>query len=93
MRARESVFLDSFFSGRLRRGHHLRSIRDTDRRARAPSRSKHFLRRYAVLKQRIASGEVVLKHVPDESMPADVLCVWKTRPKVEQGLRYMTGAF
>ena len=38
-----------------------------------PSRSRHFLWRYAVLKRRIAEGEVTLLHVPDAEMPADVL--------------------
>ena len=33
-----------------------------------PSRSRHFLRRYAVLKQRIAEGAVTLRHIPDPQM-------------------------
>jgi hypothetical protein len=37
----------------------------------SPTRSKHFLRRYGVLKQRIADGECVLKHVKVVEMPSD----------------------
>ena len=53
-----------------------------------PSRSKHFLRRYGVLKRRIEDGEVVLKHVPDIEMAADFLTKWIPAPKLEQSLRY-----
>ena len=44
--------------------------------AACPSRSRHFLRRYHVLRQRVAAGEVVLKHVSDDEMPADALTKW-----------------
>ena len=54
-----------------------------------PTHSKHFLRRYNVLKQRIADGEVVLKHVPDVEMPADFLTSkWVPAPKLAISLRY-----
>ena len=53
-----------------------------------PTRSKHFLRRYAVLKRRIQDGEVILKHVPDTQMPADFLTKWIPAAKLEQSLRY-----
>ena len=58
----------------------------------APTRSKHFLRRYYVLKQRISAGEVVLKHVDDPSMPADFLTKWIHTAKLEQSLRYATNS-
>ena len=58
-----------------------------------PSRSLHFLRRYYVLRQRIASGEVKLVHVPDESQPADFLSTKFLRaPKLKISLRYATNA-
>ena len=57
-----------------------------------PTRSKHFLRRYHVLRQRIASEEVRLEHVPDEQMPADFLTKWIPKPKLERSLRYATGS-
>ena len=52
------------------------------------ARSKHFLRRYGVLKRRIEDGEVILKHVPDTQMPADFLTKWIPAAKLEQSLRY-----
>ena len=57
-----------------------------------PSRSRHFLRRYAVLKRRISEGEVTLMHVPDAEMPADVLTKWIPMSKVNQSVKYMTNA-
>ena len=56
----------------------------------SPTRSKHFLRRYAVLKQRIAQGECVLKHVKGLEMPADFLTKWVGRPQLERALQYAT---
>ena len=60
--------------------------------AASPSRSLHFLRRYFVLRQRIASGEVRLIHVPDESQPADFLTKFLRAPKLKVSLRYATDA-
>jgi len=58
----------------------------------APTSSKHFLRRYHTLKQRVAAGEVVLRHVSDTQMPADFLTKWIPRAKLELSLRYATGS-
>jgi len=58
----------------------------------APTRSKHFLRRYHTLKQRVAAGEVVMRHVSDTQMPADFLTKWIPRAKLELSLRYATGS-
>ena len=57
-----------------------------------PTRSKHFLRRYYALKQRIRAGNVSLQHVPDENMPADFLTKWIPRAKLEKSIRYATNA-
>jgi hypothetical protein len=57
-----------------------------------PTRSRHFLRRYWALKQRIRSGEVQLRHVPDASMPADFLTKWIPKPKLESSILYATNA-
>ena len=43
-----------------------------------PTRSRHFLRRYFALRQRMESEEIVLKHVKDENQPADFLTKWIT---------------
>ena len=48
-----------------------------------PTRARHFLRRYYGLKQRVASGEVKLVHVPDAEMPADFLTKWIPRSKLQ----------
>ena len=56
----------------------------------SPSRSRHFLRRYFALKQRIRSGEVVVKHVDDPNMPADFLTKWIPSAKLETSLIYAT---
>ena len=53
-----------------------------------PTRSKHFLRRYHSLKQRIREGDAVLVHVPDPQMPADFLTKWIPSAKLEASLRY-----
>ena len=55
-----------------------------------PTRSLHFLRRYLALKQRIAAGEVTLRYVPDENMPADFLTKWIPNEKLIKSLRYVT---
>ena len=55
-----------------------------------PSRSRHFLRRYFVLKRRIAQGDVTMLHVPDAQMPADVLTKWIPSGKTRQSVQYMT---
>ena len=57
----------------------------------SPTRSRHFLRRYYALQQRIAQGEVSLQYVPDEDMPADFLTKWIPRSKLERSIRYATG--
>jgi hypothetical protein len=55
-----------------------------------PTRSKHFLRRYGVLKQRIKDGECELKHVAGKEMPADFLTKWIGTAQVEKALAYVT---
>lgn len=58
-----------------------------------PTRSRHFLRRYHVLKQRIAWGDVTLRYVPDPQMPADFLTKWIPSAKLEASLRYATNSW
>jgi hypothetical protein len=53
-----------------------------------PTRSKHFLRRYYSLKQRITSNEITLRHVDDANMPADFLTKWIPRAKFEASILY-----
>ena len=57
-----------------------------------PSRSRHFLRRYNALKQRMAHGEVTLRYIPDAHMPADFLTKWIPAPKFATSIRYATNS-
>lgn len=53
-----------------------------------PSRSLHFYRRYNVLRQRIAAGEVHMLYVPDAEQPADFLTKWLKKEKLERSIAY-----
>ena len=57
-----------------------------------PTRSRHFLRRYWALKQRIAAGEVTLRYVPDAHMPADFLTKWIPKSKLDQSIAFVTNS-
>ena len=57
-----------------------------------PARSKHFLRRYMVLQQRVADKEIDLRHVVDADMPADFLTKWISASKLEKSVRYATNS-
>ena len=50
----------------------------------------HFLRRYFALKQRIADGDVTLRHIPDAQMPADFLTKWIGEAKFKDSIAYAT---
>ena len=56
------------------------------------SRSRHFLRRYWALQQRIARGEAQLVKVADEHMPADFLTKWIDPAKLKRSVAYATNA-
>ena len=60
--------------------------------ASAPSRSKHFLRRYHVLLERVRSQEIKIEHVPDKSMPADFLTKWIGASKLNISVEHVTNA-
>ena len=55
------------------------------------ARSRHYLRMYRVLQQRIASEEIMVKHVPDGDNPADVLTKWVDKGKFERCVAYFSG--
>jgi len=55
------------------------------------ARAKHALRRYHVLQQRVAEGEVKLVWVSDAANPADYLTKWVGKSKVDRSIRYATG--
>jgi len=58
-----------------------------------PSRSKHFLRPYHVLVQRVAAGDVDLRHIGDTQMAADFLTKWVPTSKLKLSLRYVTNSW
>ena len=68
-----------------------RSSMQVAQRQGAASRARHLLRRYAVLLQRVKDGEVVVRHVPDASNPADFLTKFVSARKMTDSLRYLTG--
>ena len=55
-------------------------------------RSRHFLRRYWALQQRIGRGEVSVVKVEDPQMPADFLTKWLARDKFNLSVNYATNA-
>lgn len=56
------------------------------------SRSRHFLRRYWALQQRMHRGEVRLVKIDDPNMPADFLTKWLQSAKLARSVRYATNA-
>jgi hypothetical protein len=60
--------------------------------AASAARSKHFLRRYWALQQRMARGEVRVVKVGDPEMSADFLTKWLPSKKLTQSLHYATNS-
>ena len=56
------------------------------------NRSRHLLRRYIVLQQRIREGECYVVHVPDPENPSDFLTKWVSAEKLRRSLAYVTGS-
>ena len=55
------------------------------------NRCRHLLRRYFVLRQRIAAGECRVVHVPDAENPSDFLTKWLPAAKLRRSLAYVCG--
>jgi hypothetical protein len=55
------------------------------------SRAQHALRRYHVLQQRVARGEVLVRWVPDKGNPADYLTKWIPGSKLEESVAHASG--
>ena len=58
----------------------------------AANRSKHLLRRYYVLLQRIRQGAIAVRYLPDRENPSDFLTKWLPAPKLNRSLHYVIGA-
>ena len=43
-----------------------------------------------ILQQRIADGQIIMRHVGDEDNPADFLTKWVSLDKLEASLEYVT---
>ena len=56
------------------------------------TKAKHMLRRYHSFMQRVAMGEVVLKHIPDKQNPADFLTKWVPGDKFKMSVDYLTNS-
>ena len=54
-------------------------------------RSRHYLRMYRLLQQRIGSRDIALKFVPDAENPSDVLTKWVDSNKFERCVKYLAG--
>ena len=59
----------------------------------APTRARRFMRRYHSLLQRVAAGEVALRHVTSEHMAADFLTKWLSKRKADACVRYATNSW
>ena len=55
-------------------------------------RSRHTLKRYLLLQQRILSGQVKVRFVDDANNPADFLTKWLDRLKLEASIEYATNS-
>ena len=55
------------------------------------ARSRHYLRMYRILQQRIGNDHIRVKHVPDCENPADVMTKWVDKSKFERCIAYLSG--
>lgn len=60
--------------------------------ATSASKSRHFLRRYWALQQRLAQGECCLTKIEDANMPADFLTKWLPAAKLRKSVDCATNA-
>ena len=49
-----------------------------------------MLRNYITLQQRVAEGDIVVRHVPDSENPSDFLTKWLSQEKAEASVAYAT---
>ena len=56
------------------------------------TRSRHELRRYIMLQQRVANGQILMRHVRDTENPADFLTKWLELNKFEASLEYVSNS-
>ena len=56
------------------------------------SHSRHMLRRWQILAQRVRRGDLRMTHVGDAEMAVDVMTKWKPIKKVDQAIAWLTNA-
>ena len=54
------------------------------------TRSRHFVRLYYTVLQRVKEGEVAIGHIPDKEMPVDCLTKFVGKAKLKSSFDYMT---
>ena len=65
--------------------------RESARGTRSPDeKSECFVPCHGLPAVHPAAGEVTLRHIPDEQMPADFLTKWLAEPKFRKSIRYVT---
>ena len=61
-------------------------------KAGSSARSRHFLRLYVMMQQRITRNEIAVGHVPDAQNPSDYLTKWVNRSKFRASNNHLTNA-
>ena len=54
--------------------------------------SRHFLRRYVTLRQRIDTQEIKVRHIPESQNPSDFLTKWVSGKKLRESLEFGTNS-
>ena len=52
--------------------------------------SRHFIRTYFTIIQRVTAGEIEIGHVKDAENPSDFLTKWTGQAKLSQSLEFLT---
>ena len=60
--------------------------------ASSASRSRHLLRRYVAMQERVKAGDIVLGKVDDKENPSDYLTKWVSADKVNKSDAYATNS-
>ena len=53
-------------------------------------RSRHFLKKYTIMQERMRRDEIAVGHVRDAENPADFLTKWTNADKFKRSLNYAT---
>ena len=61
-------------------------------KAGSSSRSRHFLRLYVMMQQRISREEIAVGHIPDPQNPSDYLTKWVNKTKFKRSNEYLTNS-